>query len=78
MVLMSCIDKGLTGSKMQQACDFVNITLNKNTLIGDTSAFTPGGVRLGTPGVTSRGYLEEDMYEVANFVDRVFKEALVV
>ena len=58
IVLMSCIDKGLTGSKMENACDEVHITLNKNTIIGDKSAVTPGGVRIGTPAVTTRGYME--------------------
>ena len=58
IVLMSCIDKGLTGSKMENACDKVHITLNKNTIIGDKSAVTPGGVRIGTPAVTTRGYVE--------------------
>jgi len=55
---MSCIDKGLTGSKMENACDAVHITLNKNTIIGDKSAVTPGGIRIGTPAVTTRGYNE--------------------
>ena len=73
IVLMSCIDKGLTGSKMENACDQVHITLNKNTIIGDKSAVTPGGVRIGTPAVTTRGYMEEDMREVGRFLDELFK-----
>ena len=76
IVLMSCIDKGLTGSKMEKACDHVHITLNKNTVIGDKSAVTPGGVRIGTPAVTTRGYTEEDMREVARFLDDLFKICL--
>jgi glycine hydroxymethyltransferase len=52
---------GLTGSKLEKACDEVHITLNKNTIIGDKSAITPGGVRIGTPAVTTRGYKEQDM-----------------
>lgn len=58
IVLMSCIDKGLTGSKMEYSLDECHITLNKNTIIGDKSAITPGGVRIGTPAVTTRGYME--------------------
>ena len=76
IVLMSCIDRGLTGSKMEKACDHVHITLNKNTVIGDKSAVTPGGVRIGTPAVTTRGYMEEDMREVARFLDDLFKICL--
>jgi len=69
LMLMSCINKGLTGSKVENACDAVHITLNKNTIIGDKSAITPGGVRIGTPAVTSRGFLNDDMREVGRFID---------
>lgn len=75
-MLMSCIDKGLTGSKVENAMDAVHITLNKNTIIGDKSAVTPGGVRIGTPAVTTRGYLEKDMREVGRFIDEGFKISL--
>ena len=61
LVLLDVRPHGLTGSKLEKACDEVHITLNKNTIIGDKSAVTPGGVRIGTPAVTTRGYLEKDM-----------------
>ena len=73
---MSCIDRGLTGSKVETALDEVHITLNKNTIIGDKSAVTPGGVRIGTPAVTTRGYMEADMREVGRFIDEGFKISL--
>ena len=76
IVLMSCIDKGLTGSKVEFALDECHITLNKNTIIGDKSAITPGGVRIGTPAVTTRGYMEDDMREVGRFIDECFKISL--
>lgn len=76
IVLMSCIDRGLTGSKVETALDQVHITLNKNTIIGDKSAVTPGGVRIGTPAVTTRGYMEADMREVGRFIDEGFKISL--
>lgn len=76
IVLMSCIDRGLTGSKVETALDEVHITLNKNTIIGDKSAVTPGGVRIGTPAVTTRGYMEADMREVGRFIDEGFKISL--
>lgn len=76
IVMMSCIDKGLTGSKFENACDMVHITLNKNTIIGDKSAVTPGGVRIGTPAVTTRGYNQKDMTQVAEYLDELFKISL--
>ena len=67
---------GLTGNKVQDLCDAVHITLNKNTVVGDTSAMNPSGVRIGTPAVTSRGYIEEDCREVARFLDETIKLGL--
>ena len=72
IVMMSCIDKGLTGSKYEKALDDVHITVNKNTIVGDKSAITPGGIRIGSPAVTTRGYLEADMREVGRFMDEAF------
>ena len=76
LLLMSCIDKGLTGSKIESALDEVHITVNKNTIIGDKSAVTPGGIRIGTPAVTTRGFEEQDMREVGRFIDECFKISL--
>lgn len=73
IVLMSTIDKELTGSKVEYAFDEIHITLNKNTIVGDKSAMTPGGVRLGTPAVTTRGYVEKDIEEVARFIHEGIK-----
>lgn len=76
IILMSCIDKGLTGSKVEAALDEVHVTVNKNTILGDKSAITPGGIRIGTPAITTRGYLEEDSRKVAEYIDETFKIAL--
>jgi glycine hydroxymethyltransferase len=71
LLLLDVRPHGLTGSKLEKACDEVHITLNKNTIIGDKSAVTPGGVRIGTPAVTTRGYLEQDMRQVGAFLDNL-------
>lgn len=69
MLVWSLRDKGITGSKYEKICDEMHITLNKNTVSGDKSAVTPGGVRIGTPAVTTRGYLQADMIQVAKYLD---------
>jgi len=61
---------GLTGNKVEKVLEMASITTNKNSLPGDTSAINPGGVRLGTPALTSRGFQESDFYEVAEFLHR--------
>ena len=58
----------LTGSKMEAICDSVHITLNKNAVHGDVSALVPGGVRIGTPALTSRGFVESDFERVGEFL----------
>ena len=49
---------------MQAICDEVAITLNKNTVPGDTSALNPGGVRLGSSALTSRGFNVDHFHQV--------------
>ncbi|KAG5483245.1 hypothetical protein CUR178_04824 [Leishmania enriettii] len=61
---------GLTGSKVEKLLDAVSISVNKNTIPGDKSAMTPGGIRIGTPSLTSRGMVEADMVTVSEFLDR--------
>lgn len=58
----------ITGSKMERCCDLCHITLNKNAVIGDVSAMTPGGVRIGAPAMTSRGLKEADFEQIAEFL----------
>merc|ERR1712063_207210 len=69
---------GLTGGKVEKVCDFCNITLNKNCVAGDVSALSPGGVRIGTPAMTTRGCKKDDMIKIADFLDRTVKIALKV
>jgi len=62
--------RGLTGSKVDKVLEHVHITANKNSLPGDVSAINPGGVRLGTPALTTRGLKEDDFDKVAEFLSR--------
>jgi len=67
---------GITGGKMSTVCDHVCITLNKNTVPGDKSAFVPGGVRIGTPALTTRGFTEKDFEKVTEFLHQAAQLAL--
>lgn len=59
----------VTGKELQNRCDEVFITLNKNTVPNDPrSPFVTSGVRIGTPAVTSRGMNEAEMSEIAKLV----------
>jgi glycine hydroxymethyltransferase len=70
LILWDVRPLGLTGAKVDMVLEKVSITANKNSLPGDVSAVNPGGVRLGTPALTTRGLLETDFDKVADFLDR--------
>lgn len=59
---------GLTGSKVDKVLEKMHITTNKNSLVGDKSAVNPGGVRLGTPSMTTRGMKEAEMEKIGEFL----------
>jgi glycine hydroxymethyltransferase len=71
-----CRPQEITGSKFEKLCDAVSITLNKNAVVGDRSALTPGGVRIGAPALTSRNFKEADFEKVAEFLHRGLQIAL--
>jgi len=70
LMLWDLRPKDLTGSKMEKLLEKVHISVNKNSIAGDKSAITPGGIRLGTPAMTTRGCNEKDMDEVAELLHR--------
>ena len=70
LLLWDLRSQDVTGSKMQAACDAAHITLNMNSVAGDTSALTPGGVRIGMPAMTSRGLKEADFVTIGGFLHR--------
>jgi glycine hydroxymethyltransferase len=76
LVLWDLKPVGLTGSKYEKICDAVSITLNKNCVPGDVSAITPGGVRIGTPALTTRTMVEADFEQIAAFLHEAAQIAL--
>jgi glycine hydroxymethyltransferase len=61
---------GLVGSKAEKVLEEISIAVNKNACPGDKSALNPGGVRIGTPALTSREFTEKHMEIVADFIDK--------
>ena len=74
LLLLDVRSLGLTGKVAEKLLDDVNITANKNTIPYDPeSPFITSGVRIGTPAITSRGFKEEDVKEVASIIANVLK-----
>jgi glycine hydroxymethyltransferase len=55
---------------VEKILDLSHITLNKNSVPGDTSALIPGGIRIGSPAMTTRGMTEADFVRVADLIDQ--------
>jgi len=70
LVLLDLRPKGLDGARVEKVLDAAHITLNKNSVVGDQSAMTPGGIRIGTPALTTRGFTERDFEAVAELIHR--------
>ena len=69
LMLVDLRSKNLTGKEAQNLLDEVGITANKNTLPFDPlSPFVTSGIRLGSPALTTRGFKEDDMKEVADVI----------
>lgn len=66
LVLVDLTNFNITGKFMQNACDEVNITLNKNSIPNEPlSPLVTSGVRIGTAAITTRGFVKEDMDVIA-------------
>ena len=74
LMLLDLSKTGITGKELEAYLDEVHITANKNTIPNETlSPFVTSGLRIGTPAVTTRGFKEEQMDIIANWIaDTVF------
>jgi len=70
LMLVDVRNKNLTGKEAEKMLDEIHITTNKNTIPFDPeSPFVTSGLRIGTPAVTTRGMIENDMIELADIID---------
>lgn len=75
MLLIDLRNKDITGKDAEKALESADITANKNMVpFDDKSPFITSGIRLGTPAITTRGLLEDDMETVVSFIDQVIQE----
>ncbi|KAI9653051.1 MAG: glycine hydroxymethyltransferase shm1 [Alyxoria varia] len=70
LVLVDLKPAGVDGARVERILELVGVASNKNTVPGDVSAMKPGGLRMGTPAMTTRGFTETDFERVADVVHR--------
>lgn len=74
LMLVDLSETNLSGKELEKRLDRAHITCNKNTIPNDPrSPFVTSGVRLGTPAVTTRGMVEEDMDKIAEAIALVME-----
>jgi len=76
LLLLDLRPQKIDGARVDAFLDTVNITVNKNAVPGDSKPMVPGGIRIGAPALTTRGFVERDFERVAEFIDRGIKLAL--
>ena len=74
-VLVSLREKGVAGARVEYVCENINIALNKNSIPGDKSALVPGGVRIGAPAMTTRGFGEPEFARIVDYIDKAVQFA---
>lgn len=62
--------KGIDGGRIEAVMNEISVSINKNTVPGDKSALIPSGIRIGSPGMTTRGCKEQDFVQIMKFIDR--------
>ncbi|KEI03835.1 serine hydroxymethyltransferase [Clostridium botulinum] len=74
LLLIDLTNKNITGKDAEKLLDSIGITVNKNTIPFETkSPFVTSGMRIGTPAVTTRGFKEEEMKEIASLINYVIE-----
>ncbi|XP_042038906.1 serine hydroxymethyltransferase 3, chloroplastic-like [Salvia splendens] len=68
LVLVDLRPLSIDGARVEKILDMASITLNKNSVPGDKSALVPGGIRIGSPAMTTRGFSEKEFVAVADFI----------
>ena len=70
LVLVDLKPKHIDGARVERVLELANVVTNKNTVPGDKSALKPGGLRLGSPAMTTRGMNEKDFERIAEVLER--------
>jgi len=75
LMLLDLRNSGVTGKELEARLDEVHITANKNTIPGEPlSPFVTSGLRVGTPAVTTRGFKENEMIKIGDFIADIVED----
>ena len=76
IILIDLRNKNITGKDAEYALGLADITVNKNMVpFDDKSPFVTSGIRVGTPAITTRGLMEDDMIRIVELIDKAIMNA---
>ena len=78
LLLVDLRNKNISGGKIEYICEMVDISLNKNSVFGDKSALNPGGIRIGTSALTTRGFKLDYFFYVLTLIHKCVTLALEI
>lgn len=71
LILIDLKNKNISGSRAEKILEYAHVYVNKNTVPGDNSALNPSGIRIGTPAMTTRGLIVNDMKMIVEFINNI-------
>lgn len=71
LMLVDLRKLGISGKEVENVLEKSGIIANRNAISGDTNYVNPGGIRIGTPSITTRGMKEKEMIKIAGFIERI-------
>lgn len=74
LCLVDLRQSNITGRIMESICEEANITVNRNSILGEKSPINPSGIRIGTPAVTTRGLKEHNM----KYISKTMKDLYAI
>lgn len=78
LILINLRNKNITGSKVEYLFEKIGISVNKNTIVGDKSALSPSGIRIGLCALTTRGLKDYDCPRLAELIHKGIELALKI
>ena len=78
LILINLRNKNITGSKVEYLFEKIGISVNKNTIVGDKSALSPSGIRIGVCALTTRGLKDYDCPRLAELIHKGIELALKI
>ncbi len=78
LILVNLKNKGISGNEFEKVAEMCNVSVNKNTIFTDKSAFNPSGIRIGSPAMTTRGFKEDDFIFVAEIINEITNLCILI